>query len=221
MKLRLFRNSKFNIPSGLHRFFQTVAAPLRISALLISVISLHLLVVRPLVSQVNQLETQFVEINKSLTEVASHKASLAANNDLLSGLKKQHEDLAAARATVRQLDQLRKEILKESERIPEAMAAVSRISELPEHVFVSEVERHSTLFPVPEFQGERLDEDDRRPAAFPLLAEKAVGSSLSKIDELPQLLPVENRVERDVATKRKTPQRHAWTVEIIPRTNMR
>ncbi|MEW4490006.1 hypothetical protein AB1L42_18125 [Thalassoglobus sp. JC818] len=108
-----------------------LSSPLRVSALMISVITMHLLVVQPLVERVDRLQAEIHDVDSTLSEVADHRHSLSETNDLLSQLKSQHEEVARARATVRQLEQLRREIVLESERIPETIRAVARLKQLP------------------------------------------------------------------------------------------
>lgn len=194
-----------------------ITSPLRIAALLISVISLHLFVVRPLVARVHHLETELQHVTESMLELAAYDESLATNNDLLSSLKQQHEDLAAARATVRQLSQLRLEIEKEADRIPEAMAAVTRISTLPDHVFSSEAERQAQLDSVPDIQVPEPELESAPVPVFPLLARSSFEISRAENSPTPMPLRIERNVRRVESAADQATDKSAWQMTIQAR----
>ncbi len=156
--MKLIRGPKTWNPlkDRLWAFIEKVSGPLRIAGILLSVLSMHLLVVRPLVERVGQLESELHEIDSTLEKLAQSRETIRETNSLLENLKSQHEELARARATVRQLQVLRKEIVAEAEQIPAAMQSLKRISELPNQVFESEVERYSQF---PAAQGTSLPVD--------------------------------------------------------------
>ncbi len=119
----------------------------RVSGVLLSVLSMHFLVVRPLVQRVDQLQRELTFVDAALSKVDSERAAVLETNELLSSLKSQHDEVAGARATIRQLQKLRDELISESDQFPAAMRAVKRMSELPDHVFQAEADRYSHLVP--------------------------------------------------------------------------
>ena len=121
----------------------------RVSGVLLSVLSMHFLVVRPLVQRVDRLQSQLIFVDATLSKVAAERATLMETNELLSEIKSQHDEVAGARATIRQLQKLRDELVDEAEQFPAAMRAVRRMSELPAHVFQAEADRYSRLVPDP------------------------------------------------------------------------
>lgn len=122
----------------------------RVSGLLLTVISMHILVIRPLVQRVDHLQAELHGIEATLSKVAAEQSHLQSTNDLLSELRSQHDAIAGARATLQQMHKLREQIELESNKIPEAMEAVTRICELPDHLHQSELKRYTTLVkPVP------------------------------------------------------------------------
>lgn len=117
----------------------------RVAGVLISIFSMHLLVVRPLVDRVDQLQAELNQMDATLSQVVGRRSSIQQTNDLLSGLSEQHERAARARATVRQLELLQSAILREAEQLPEALESVRRMSELPRRIFEAEVDRSAAL----------------------------------------------------------------------------
>ena len=175
MNVRDFDQTDRNTQHGLKSLANGIATPLRIFGLLISVISLHFLVVRPLVEQVDRIEVGMQDVEHSMMQLAEHEGSLTGTTTLLKSLRSQHEDLASARATVYQLDQLRKEIIKESRQIPEAMEAVSRIGQLRDHLADIAAHQHDILVPNPGYE-DHISEPAKSPAFSQLTELTAVNS---------------------------------------------
>lgn len=139
-----------NLTSKISHVAKVMGSITRVSGLLLTVISMHVLVIRPLVDRVDQLQSELHDIDVTLSRVAAEQTHLHATNDLLSELKTQHDEIAGARASLQQMQKLREELEIESNKIPEAMKAVTRLSELPVHLHRSELERYTTLTkPVP------------------------------------------------------------------------
>ena len=209
-------NLTTSLQNDRNRFLHGMTSPLRIAGLLISVISLHLFVVRPLVDRVDVLEAELQNVDRSLSEVAGYEESLSANNDLLSELKRQHEDLAAARATVRQLQQLRLEILKEADRIPEAMAAVTRISALPDHVLTSEAELQSQLQSTPDIDVPE-PKLESPPPRFPLLAQSAFETAEANQPARPLPIQIKKQIRLIQLMDDAGDNVESWQIAIQPR----
>lgn len=82
----------------------------RIAGIVLSVVSMHLLVVRPLLSRVDRLEGDLHVADLTLTELADSGRSLWETNDFLKGLRVQREELNAARETLQQWRQFHQEL---------------------------------------------------------------------------------------------------------------
>ncbi|TWT51606.1 hypothetical protein KOR42_34940 [Thalassoglobus neptunius] len=222
-----------NFQSKLLAIASRLSSPLRVSALMISVITMHLLVVRPLVERVDRLQAEIHDVDSTLSKVADHRQSLSETNDLLSQLKSQHEEVARARATVRQLEQLRREIVLESERIPETIRAVARLKQLPRF---PDSDHHSDESPPP------LSPTDERNRSFDTLSQSnpqtlfanlpapiMQSAQLEHPDEqklmtasLPELLPVQEIIKHPALNDKPTAHSSAsvqkvsngWTMQI-------
>ncbi len=145
--MKLFRGQidRLSLKNRLWSLLEKISGPIRIVGILMSVLSMHLLVVRPLVDRVGRLESELHGIDTTLQKIAKSRTTIRQTNSLLENLKSQHEELARARATVHQLQILRKEIAYEAEQIPAALESLKRLSELSDYVFQSEVKRYSQL----------------------------------------------------------------------------
>ncbi len=148
-----------NLKSSISSAAKVMGNVTRVTGLLLTVISMHILVIRPLVDRVDHLQSELHDIDVTLSKVAAEQSDLHVTNDLLSELKTQHDAIAGARATLQQMQKLREEIEIESNKIPEAMEAVSRISELPIHLHQAELERYTELVkPVPNPYQSNMDD---------------------------------------------------------------
>lgn len=135
----------------LSRLGKRISLVARFSGILLSVISMHLLIIRPLVNRVDQLQAELRETEIRFLKISAEQSTIRATNDLLTELRSQHDEIAGARATLLQLQKLREEIQCEAQEIPAALEAISRISELPDQVHHSELGRLTNLVePSPE-----------------------------------------------------------------------
>ncbi len=149
MKLWIGPEKQRVLTDRLRLIVEKISWTTRVTGVLLSVLSMHFLVVRPLVERVDRLQNELIFVDAALSKAVAENSTILETNDLLSNLKTQHEEVAGARATIRQLQKLRDELVFEAEQFPAAMRAVTRMSELPEHVFQAEADRYSRLVPNP------------------------------------------------------------------------
>ena len=135
------------IRANFHSLSKKVRWATRLTGVLASVLSMHILVVRPLVDRVDRLQAELHYVDTTLSKVAGERLTVRETNNILSGLKEQHDDLAGARATVRQLHQLRREIQAEAEQIQAALDSVTRMRELSDSIQLAELDTNSSLLP--------------------------------------------------------------------------
>lgn len=131
--------------ANVHSLSKKVRWATRLTGVLASVLSMHILVVRPLVDRVDRLQAELHYVDTTLSKVAGERLTVRETNNILSGLKEQHDDVAGARATVRQLHQLRREIQAEAEQIQAALDSVSRMRELSDSIQLAEMVANSSL----------------------------------------------------------------------------
>lgn len=133
------------LPQRIGKFIDKLAAVTRVSGLLLSVISMHLLIIRPLVNRVDSLQLQLNAMQRSISKVAQENSHLEEANDLLSNLKAQHDEIAGARATMEQLRKLREEALLEANRVSEAAFKVNQLSLTAQEMIHQQEEHDSEL----------------------------------------------------------------------------
>lgn len=175
-------------------------ALLRSLGIVVSVITMHLLIVRPLVERLNGLEEQLAQTGDDLQALRGAQVTLGQSGDVMTQLRRQHDELAGARASVRQWQQLRREIELEATQIPAARAALARMADLPVLLRDTEIAMGSTPFlPLPE----RRDDEPQpalclpvpSPDASPLPA--AAPSAAIAVSSAPRRLAVAEIAEWD------------------------
>lgn len=82
----------------------------RLAGILLSVLSMHLLVVRPLLARLDRLREEQHAVDQTLTELSDSGTCLWETNQFLKGLRLQRDELAAARATLQQWRRLHDEL---------------------------------------------------------------------------------------------------------------
>jgi len=100
----------------------------------VGVIGMHLLVVRPLSSQIEAIHHDMVVLQEGMKELAGSRNDVWQTNDLLTALELQREKLAETEEAVEAIRTLRQEIEAEAARTRDAMAAVRGMAELQDGV---------------------------------------------------------------------------------------
>jgi len=152
----------------------------RVLGIVVSIASINFLIVGPLIERMNTVEEQISSMDGTIQKVIEHPGAIDEVNELLSGLARQHDGIAAARASVAQLTQLQKELRIVSRDLPMADAAVQRLAQLPEDVMQAEVQARSAVAPMmvsdidPRTPDRLVIDDDNGPSplleAFPAMA---------------------------------------------------
>ncbi len=82
---------------------------------------------RPAAHELAQLRRQMGTLEQSVWEVAGQEKAARSTNDLLSQLREQKAQAAAAREALAEIKQLHAQLLAESNRVEQAMVAVSQL----------------------------------------------------------------------------------------------
>ena len=120
-------------PSSLALLAQTIHWPTRVLGIVASIVSMHLLIVRPLMTRVDSLESEIHEFDSSLAVVAQRSTG-HSSMQLSSQLETRHDDIVAARATLAQISLLNREMGVEADRLEHTQAALNRLKRIPSEV---------------------------------------------------------------------------------------
>lgn len=110
--------------SALRQWFQKLHLPALAGGLILGVLSVHIVIARPLMSRVAGMQQNMAEINKQMLLLAGHRDDLVVSNSLLHNLRVQHDQLVEAGRAVEQTRLLQQNVLREARQTTEALAAV-------------------------------------------------------------------------------------------------
>ena len=97
---------------------------------MIGIVIMQLLIARPLAQRIDTMQQQMCVVDSHLVELTGSRDDVRRTNDLLSGLKTQHDQLVAAQHTVLRLKNLQREIETESGKVGTSMAALQQLAQL-------------------------------------------------------------------------------------------
>jgi len=97
---------------------------------MIGIVVMQLLIGQPLTQRIDVMQRQMTVIDSHLVELTGSRDDVRRTNDLLSGLKTQHDQLVAAQQTIVRLKTLQQEIESESRKVGTSMAALQQLAHL-------------------------------------------------------------------------------------------
>lgn len=97
---------------------------------MLGVVFMQLLIARPLTQQITRMHQRMEVIDSHLVDLSGSRDDVRRTNDLLTGLRAQHDHLADAQATVAQLKTMQAEIGVEARKVGASMAALHDLSQL-------------------------------------------------------------------------------------------
>ncbi len=97
---------------------------------MIGIVLMQLMIARPLTQRIDTMQQQMSVVDSHLVELTGSRDDVRRTNDLLSGLKTQHDQLVAAQQTVVRLKNLQQEIETEARKVGTSMAALQQLAHL-------------------------------------------------------------------------------------------
>ena len=97
---------------------------------MIGIVVMQLLIARPLAQRIDSMQQQIRVVDTHLVELTGSRDDVRNTNDLLTGLKSQHDQLVAAQQTVVRLKNLQREIESEALKVGTSMAALQQLAHL-------------------------------------------------------------------------------------------
>ncbi|MCA8996608.1 MAG: hypothetical protein KDA80_06480 [Planctomycetaceae bacterium] len=112
----------------------------RLLGVLISVLSMNLLVVQPLLDRQSFVEQELLQMRRGLEPVLAVPENAKRTNEFFQSLGQQHRTAVSARSTLNQLEQLQRELKGAVEGVPELRDTVARVRALAKQLRISDEE---------------------------------------------------------------------------------
>ncbi len=97
---------------------------------MIGIVMMQLLIARPLTQRIDAMQQQMSAVDSHLVELTGSRDDVQRTNDLLSGLRAQHDQFVAAQQTVLRLKNLQQEIETEAGQVGSSMETLQQLAQL-------------------------------------------------------------------------------------------
>ncbi len=105
-----------------------------IAGVTVGLLSMYLMVARPMLNQVGQLQSELVHVQQNMDKLVGAKTSAWQVNNLLTVLNSQARQLSEAQSAVAEIRDMRILLTNESEKTEQALASFEKINQFQQHV---------------------------------------------------------------------------------------